>query len=76
MDSTLYGYIDAIVTNNIEWILKNNNAAAVPGTLVLTYGGALLAFVLSVVGAYNCGATLIAQLEGDLFSWIDEYSGD
>lgn len=81
MDSTIYGYIDAIVTNNIEWILKNNNGGAtfstnVAGTLVLTYGGALLAFVLSVVGGYNCGATLIAALEADLFSWIDEYSGD
>lgn len=77
MDSTLYGYIDGILTNNVEWILKNNaSAASVPGIFVLTYGGAFLAFVLSVVGAYNCGATLITALEADLFSWIDEYGGD
>jgi hypothetical protein len=32
--------------------------------------------MLSVAGAYNTGATLISYLEADLFSWIDEYSGD
>jgi len=43
---------------------------------VLTYAGAFFAFVASVVGAYNCGATLITTLESDLFAWIDEYQGD
>ena len=78
MDTTLYGYIDAILTADVEWILKNNSIgnANVPGIFVLTYGGAFLAFVLSVVGAYNCGATLITSLEADLFSWIDDYGGD
>ena len=42
-------------------------------SLYMGYGGAALAFFLSVAGAYIAGATTINQVENSFFSFLEDF---
>jgi hypothetical protein len=43
------------------------------GAVYLSYGGASIAFILSLAGAYNTGAKLVTSIEAGYFTFLEDF---
>lgn len=55
------------------WNYSNGTAAKIMPAQYMGYGGAALAFFLSVAGAYIAGSTTIKQVENSFFSFLEDF---
>ena len=55
------------------FLYSNGSAPVLMPAQYLGYGGAALAFFLSVAGAYIAGASTIKQVENSFFSFLEDF---
>lgn len=81
MDSAIGTGVNGVLSTLVTYLfgstvdLKNASGTAVQWQLglYLGYGGAALAFFLSVAGAYTAGSNIISELDVSYFSFLEDF---
>ena len=81
MDSTLTTAISGLLSAEWQYLYSGGNTAVYGSGITngfqagsfLGYGGAAIAFFLSLSGAYTAGAKLVTSTEAGFFSFLDDF---
>ena len=82
MDAAIETNIESVVTSMWSYFFgsvpsafnySNGGTPRLMPAQMMGYGGAALAFFLSVAGAYIAGATTIKQVENSFFSFLEDF---
>lgn len=76
MDSTVTGYIEAILSTvwtNLYGDASTSYDTGVQAAVVLGYAGATLAFFFSIAGAYSTGSKLVSSQEAGFFTFLEDF---